>query len=156
MWGAGENNQRPSLSRPRPLFRPWATINYADQQNIPRRAPIFPTYNNIQMVTCQQENAQQNVVFAGVNEAVTQKRTGHKSINALCQYEHVTTTQNQLVANILRQEPEPTSDQFDFNYTQEDLGFVCTNSRSYRNQHTNSVIHSFFLLFHIFIKPQYY
>ena len=44
------------------------------------------------------------------------------SINALCQYERVTTTQNQLVANILQPEPEPTGDQFDLNYTQEDLG----------------------------------
>ena len=58
---------------------------------------------------------------AGVSEAVIQKRTGHKSISALRQYERITTTQNQLVASILQ--PEPTGDQFDFNFTQEDLDF---------------------------------
>ena len=68
---------------------------------------------------------------AGVSEAVIQKRTGHKSISALRQYERITTTQNQLVASILQPqlqpepepEPEPTGDQFDFNFTQEDLDF---------------------------------
>lgn len=58
---------------------------------------------------------------AGVSEAVIQKRTGHKSISALRQYERVTTTQNQLVANILQPVPEPTGDPFDLSYTQEDL-----------------------------------
>ena len=57
----------------------------------------------------------------GVSEVVVQKCTGHKSINALHQYKRVTTTQNQLVANILQPEPEPTGDQFDFNYNKEDL-----------------------------------
>ena len=65
----GRNNPRPSLPRPRPLFRPWASTNFEDQQNVPQRAPIFPSYNNIQMVTCHQGNvvrAQQNVHCSNV------------------------------------------------------------------------------------------
>ena len=58
---------------------------------------------------------------AGVSEAVIQKRTGHKSISALRQYERVTTTQNQLVANVLQPVLEPTGDPFDLSYSQEDL-----------------------------------
>ena len=39
---------------------------------------------------------------AGVPESIIQKRTGHKSVSALHQYKRVTTTQNQMVANILQ------------------------------------------------------
>ena len=42
-------------------------------------------------------------------------------ISALHQYECVTTTQNQLVANVLQPVPYPTGDPFDLSYTQEDL-----------------------------------
>ena len=58
---------------------------------------------------------------ADVCETVSQKRMGHKSVRALHQYECVTTTQNQLVANVLQPRPYPTDDPFDLSYTQEDL-----------------------------------
>ena len=59
---------------------------------------------------------------AGVrSEAVIQKSTGHKSISALRQYERVTTTQSQLMANVSQPVSEPTGDPFDLSYTQEDL-----------------------------------
>ena len=38
---------------------------------------------------------------AGVPEAIIQKRTGHKSISALRQYERVTASQNEIVASVL-------------------------------------------------------
>ena len=57
---------------------------------------------------------------ASIPEAVIQKRTGHKSVSAVRQYERVTTTQNQLVANVLQPKPDP-EDQFDDIFSQDDL-----------------------------------
>ena len=54
---------------------------------------------------------------AGVSEVVIQKYTDHKSINALRQYECVTTMQNQLVTNVLQPVPELNSDPFDLKKT---------------------------------------
>ena len=61
---------------------------------------------------------------AGVPEAIIQKRTGHKSIDALCCYERVTPSQELAVSQILgaiRQPTNPTSTIMDDN---EDCNFL--------------------------------
>ena len=96
MWAAAGNNQRPLISRPGPLFRPLSAINYADQQSVPRRQPIFLTYNNIQMVTCQQENvinAQQNLHCSSVQSTSSLQEVSAMQVNVTNGLQSVTAEQ---------------------------------------------------------------